>query len=366
MIALVGGIVVLAVTFSGVFTTVVVPRASSAHLLRGISKGYGVAVKLLARLFPSYKSKDRLLALVGPLGLVSQLLAWLCLLVVGFALVTWWASGSSISHSFAVSGSSVFAIGVVTEHRLGPEWVEFVAAAAGLLVIAMTIAYLPTLYAAFSAREAEVSLLAPRAGVPAWGPEMLARAHRFSLMGSLPGIYSTWERWAAAIAENHTNYPSLIWFRSPQPLRSWLTSLVATMDAAALQDALTPQAAPLQARVFLQVGTHCLRSLASVLRIPYDPDPLPTSAVRLTYEEYMTGIERLERAGFHFERTPEEAWRHFRGWRINYEAIVDELTAVVVPPPTPWFVRRDWLGEVELPNIVDRTPDDVEGTGSSR
>jgi len=38
------------------------------------------------------------------------------------------------------------------------------------------IAYLPTLYAAYNRRETEVTLLGPRAGSPAWGPELLAQS----------------------------------------------------------------------------------------------------------------------------------------------------------------------------------------------
>ena len=63
------------------------------------------------------------------------------------------------------------------------------------------------------------------------------------------------------------------------------------------------------------------------VRIAYDPDPVPTAPIRLTYEEYLEGIDRLVQAGFPFERTPEEAWPHFVGWRVNYESIVDAMAA---------------------------------------
>jgi hypothetical protein len=360
--ALVVGVVLTLATTASVFTTLVVPRVSSARLLRAISAGLGKASVPVLRLARGYDAKDRLLGVVGPLGIVALFVTWLCLLVVGFGLMTWWASGASLAHSLAVSGSSVFTLGVLTIDRGGPEVIEFVTAGVGLLVIALEIAYLPALYAAFSAREAEVTLLSTRAGVPAWGPELLARSYRFALMGELPSFYSTWERWAAAVAESHTNYPTLMWLRSPEPSRSWLTALVATLDAAALQDALTPSSAPREARLVLQVGTHCLRSLAAALRIPYDPDPLPTAPVRLSEAEYQTGIDRLDRAGFPFERSPEEAWRHFRGWRVNYETIVDALTSVLVPPPAPWFLARPWLGPVIQPYVLDRTPDDPEAS----
>lgn len=361
-LALAAGVALLLGTTGSVFTTLVVPRASSARLLRAISVLYAKLSVLGLRLRHGYEAKDKLLALVGPLGMVTLFVSWLGLLIVGFGFLTWGIAGGALLRALGVAGSSVFTLGVLSIHRGGPEAIEFVAAGVGLLVIALEIAYLPALYSAFSAREADVTLLATRAGVPAWGPELLARAQRFSLVDDLPELYRQWERWAAAVAESHTNYPTLMWLRSPQPWRSWLTALTATLDAAALQASLAPDSAPLEARLCLQVGSNCLRSLADALHIAYDPDPLPTAPVRLTYEEYQDGVARLERAGFGFERSSEEAWQHFRGWRVNYESVVDALTEVLVPPPAPWFVPRPWLGAAPYPFVRNRTPEDPEGS----
>jgi len=235
-----------------------------------------------------------------------------------------------------------------------------VAAGTGLLVIALEIAYLPTLYAAFSEREAQVTMLASRAGTPAWGPEILARHQRFSTMDELPELYRVWERWSAGVSESHTSYPTLMWFRSPDASRSWLLALVAMMDSAALYDALCPGTAPRQTRIFLQMSVDCLRALARALHIPYDPDPLPTDPVRLRRDEFDDGIRRLAFAGFPFEREPDEAWRHFCGWRVGYEPICDVLSHMLMPPQAPWLVDRPHLGPVQRPGVVNRTPDDPE------
>jgi hypothetical protein len=45
------------------------------------------------------------------------------------------------------------------------------------VIVTLQIAYLPTLYAAFNRRETEIALLNARAGIPSWGPELLARTH---------------------------------------------------------------------------------------------------------------------------------------------------------------------------------------------
>lgn len=357
-LALLLGVVVVVGTLSSVLTTLVVPRATSSRVLRAISRGLALAVRRTVRRLEGYEAKDRFMSLVGPLAMVFLFVIWLALLVVGFGLMAWWDTSTSLLHAMVVAGSSVFTLGFATLASRAAEVVELVAGGTGLLVVALEIAYLPTLYAAFAARETEVTLLGTRAGVPAWGPEILARHHWFRTTAELPDLYRAWERWSAAVAESHTNYPSLMWFRSPVPWRSWLTAMTAMLDAAALHDAVNPGSAPRQARTCLQMGVGTLRALAGALHIDYNPDPLPTTPIRLTYEEYLLGVERLQQVDFPFERTPEEAWRHFSGWRVNYEPIVDALTTLVMPPPAPWFAPRPWLGGIRRPRVLDRTPDD--------
>jgi hypothetical protein len=235
------------------------------------------------------------------------------------------------------------------------------AAGIGLLVIALEIAYLPALYSAFATRETEVTLLATRAGIPAWGPEILARHYWLDTMKELPPLYADWERWAAAVSESHANYPALMFFRSPAPLRSWLLGLVAMMDSAALYHASSPEQTPREARTCLQMGIYCLRSMAGALHIPFDSDPLPTDGVRLSRAEFEDGFRRLESVGFPVERDVEESWRHFQGWRVNYENIMDALAGMVLPPPAPWFVPNPELGDATFPVIRNRTPDEPDG-----
>ena len=121
------------------------------------------------------------------------------------------------------------------------------AALIGLGTVALQIGYLPTLYAAFNRREALVTMLDSRAGVPSWGPELLARTHYglgsgISAVTELPDLFEEWERWSADVSESHATYLALLNFRSPRPLSSWLTAQLAVLDAAALYLSLMPNA----------------------------------------------------------------------------------------------------------------------------
>ena len=344
LIGLIAGIFVLGSTALSVFTALVVPRVTSSKAMRSVAKVIGVTGRQILPRLPNYEARDRLMSFVGPLSMVTLFVLWLGSLVLGFGLITWWSSGLPFGSALAISGSSVFTLGITSGADPGSPAIEIVAACVGLLVIALEIAYLPALYNAFSTRETEVTLLATRSGLPAWGPEILARHHMLDNIDELPPLYAGWERWAAAVSESHANYPALIWFRSPVSTRNWLLSLVAMMDSAALYHAVSPESTPRQARLCLSMGTNCLRSVAGALQISYESDPLPTAGTRLTKEEFTDGYARLDEVGFPMERDLDESWRHFQGWRVNYESIVDALTRLVMPPPAPWFLARPKLG----------------------
>ncbi|MGP0030435.1 MAG: hypothetical protein ACLPVF_08010 [Acidimicrobiales bacterium] len=359
--ALVVGIVIIGGTALSVFTALVVPRVTPSRVMRVIGRVLnGTARQVVPRL-PTYELRDRLLSLAGPAAMVSLFASWLVLLIVGFGLIVWWTSGVDLGSAMVIAGSSVFTLGIATSAASGAKTVEIVAAGTGLLVVALEIAYLPALYNAFATRETQVTLLATRSGTPAWGPEILARHHMLDNIAELPPLYAEWERWAAAVSESHSNYPALIYFRSPVPTRGWLLSLVAMMDSAALYHAVSPEQAPRQARLCLTMGIKCLRSMARALKIPYDGDPLPTAGTRLTRDEFTEGYRRLEDVNFPLERDLEESWRHFQGWRVNYESIVDALTRLTLPPPAPWQVPQPLMGEVEWPGVRNRTPEHPEG-----
>jgi hypothetical protein len=304
--------------------------------------------RFLSNRFKEYETKDQILALSAPSALLATLLAWIGLFLIGYGLMLWPFTRGTLLGAMRESGSSMFTLGVFSTARAGATVINYLAAVTGLVVVALQIGYLPTLYSAFNRRETLVTLLQSRAGAPAWGPEILARAQLVNLTDSLHGLYADWEHWAADVAESHSNYPVLIWFRSPHALRSWVVALLAVMDSAALYQAISPEAAPAESRLVIRMGFTCLRNIAEVMSIPYDPDPFPDDPIQLTFDEYMDGVNRIQGIGFETERTPEEAWAHFRGWRVNYEATAYAIADMVSAPPGPWSGQRSRLGGITI------------------
>jgi hypothetical protein len=311
-------------------------------------------------------ARDYLLTTFEPIVMLLRLAIWMSAGLTGFAFIIWAMGNSSFGHSFIEAGSSIFTLGFATESHPAPQVVAFLAAAFGLLVIALQIAYLPALYDSFNRRETLVTMLESRAGTPAWGPELLARHYLVGIEGNLDSFYGEWERWSADVAESHTTYPALLYMRSPQPTNSWLVGLIAVLDSAALYLALCPTAAPAEARLCVRMGFTCLRDIARAIHLPFDPDTRPDTDIDLSFAEFLEAVARLDQAGVPLERSAEEAWGHFKGWRVNYESVAYTLTNIVFAPPGAWTGTRRYPDEAtDAPTFptrpVDRRPDKPEG-----
>jgi hypothetical protein len=216
--------------------------------------------------------------------------------------------------------------------------------------VALQIAYLPSLYNSFSRREGLVAMLESRAGSPAWGPELLIRHQLVGITDTLPDLYADWEAWAAEVTESHTTYPVLMLFRSPEAWLSWMIGLLAVLDAGAMQLALSPSSAPSQARLCLRMGFTLFNRVAVSMGWEVDPDPDPEGPIELDYEEFARAVERLAGYGFAMERTAQEAWADFRGWRVNYENSAYRLANHFTAPPAPWSgIRRHLRAGVVAP-----------------
>jgi hypothetical protein len=365
--AFVAGLLLLLMTARSIVSTVIMPRFSRSFISlvawRAVEKPFFSAVRKLH----SYEAKDRLLSGLAPVSVLILLMTWLALIFVSFALMFWpLVANGSFGSALYLSGSSIFTLGIASASQPGPIALEFCGAASGLIVVALQISYLPVIYTAYNRRETLVTALASRAGVPAWGPEVLARHFLSEASATLPALYSSWETLAADITESHSSYPWLMAFRSPNSLNHWVISLLAMLDSAALYVSLSPGQVPAEARQCLRMGYLCLRALAKQLGINVNEDPRPDDPIALPYDRYVRGVEHLRQAGFPIEREMDVAWPDFRGWRVNYEAAAYGLADYLVAVPAPWSGKRSFMTREAAFDVLRnrpryRTPDDPEG-----
>ena len=356
---LAGGLLVLT-TWWSVLATLVVPRGGTSMITRMIALGLQKPFRMYAARTRDYRRIDAVLVFLGPVTLLGLLLGWLLLFGAGFALL-FGATGADFAPAVRDAGSSLLTLGFAAPATAQLE-ISFAAAASGLVVVALLVGYLPALYGAFNRRETLVTVLASRAGVPAWGPEVLVRHQLVGITDSLADLYGQWETFAADVAESHTNYPSLVHFRSPRPMRSWLIALLAVMDSAALYVALAPGRAPSQARLCLRMGYRCLREIAVTLRIPVDDDPKPDDPLELTLTEFEEAVAYIKSSGFPIERDTNQAWADFRGWRVNYERAALAIAEICHAPPALWSGRRRLpIPPIPPQRVRDRRPGKPEG-----
>jgi hypothetical protein len=348
------GLVVVTATLMSVAGTLVVPRAVNSPLSRAVEWFLDITFFLAAKRVRSFVRRDRILAWQAPMSLLVRLAVWLGMLIVGYALLLLPSLKGHLGQAFSEAGSSVFTLGYAAPATSDSTTLEYLAAFTGLVVIGLQVGYLPTLYAAFNKRETEVTLLSSRAGVPAWGPEILVRSRWGIQDGDIAPILQTlflsWERWAAEVAESHTTYLTLARFRSPRPLSHWLTSLIAVMDAAALHLALAPSREPkLAPRLALRMGFVAIGQIARTMRQPVPEEPNPDAPISLSYDDFRAATAMLREVDYPIERSDEEAWPHFRGWRANYDETALLLAKQLDAPPALWTGERRWPSTPILP-----------------
>jgi hypothetical protein len=353
------GVLLIVAAGASLIGTVVVPRRIRSRLTQLVGVAGSAVFHSVADRFDSYEPRDRILAAEAPFQLIMLIVVWLAVFEVGFAFLLWPSMGAAgLPGAFALAGSSLCTLGYLVPSTGAQRGVADVASFLGLGTVALQIGYLPTLYAAFNRREALVTMLDSRAGVPSWGPELLARTHYglgsgVSAVDQLPELFEDWERWSADVSETHATYLALINFRSPRPLSSWLTAQLAVLDAAALYLSLMPDApGAVSARLCLRGGFTCLGTIARArgFVIPRDADP--NDGITLTYEEFVDAVDRLAEVDFPLGRTSEEAWLDFVGWRINYEPAAYALARAIDAPPALWSGPR----RHSIPDIAPLRP----------
>jgi hypothetical protein len=273
------GLILLFATLWDAFETIILPRRVTRSF-RLVRVFYQVTWKIwvvTGRMFRSKKSRETHLSYYGPLSILMLFATWALLLILTFAMLHW-AAGSAITMSgtastfrtdLYMSGTTFFTLGLgdVTPRTSLARVITVAEAGMGFGFLAIVIAYLPTLYGAFSQRELNISLLDARAGSPPTAAELLRRHSHFANNDILVQYLRDWEIWSAQLMESHLTYPVLCYFRSQHDNQSWLAAFTAVLDVSALMIAYGDGAAKWQAQLTFAISRHAIADLAEVLRV---------------------------------------------------------------------------------------------------
>jgi hypothetical protein len=338
LLFLIGGALVLATVGSAV-RTVVLPRGIPATLASAVFIGVRRLFNLRLRHADSYEQRDRTMAIYAPLSLLLLAVAWILIIGAGYGAMFWALGAHPLREAFTLSGSSLFTLGFDRPPDLPKVALSFTEATLGLSMLALLITYLPSLYGAFSRREAMVTLLEVRASSPPSGVELILRYHRIHGLHELEPLWTRWEEWFVELEETHTSLPSLVFFRSPQPQHSWVTAAGAILDGAALAQSCFPERSP-QAQLTLRAGYVALRRVADFFGIRYNPEPAPDDPITIARDEFDEAYDRLAADAVPLVEDRDQAWRDFNGWRVNYDTVLVTLAQLVMAPYAPWSSDR--------------------------
>ncbi len=220
----------------------------------------------------------------------------------------------------------------------------FSEAAIGLILIALLISYLPTMYGAFSRRETSVTLLESSRRIAA-----LRRRDDHPRL-SHPG--------AGLAAEFVARLGSLVlgcggnayfaggagFFPIPAPgtiLAHGSGHRVGCRRHLRLDSGSAP--AHPQAELCIRGGYIALRAIADFFGIVYDPHPKPTDPISISREEYDAVYDELAEVGVPLRADRDQCWRDFAGWRVNYDTVLLRLAALTMAPYAPWISDRSIL-----------------------
>jgi len=351
VLAFITGLSIVILTLSSAISTFVLPRAARSQLNR-------IVFGLLRRLFnfilhfaKTYPRRDGIMAYYAPIAIMMLVPTWYVLISLGYAAMYWSLGVGNFSTDLRLSGLSVLTLGFESPKTSFLTVLIFSEAMIGLILVALLIAYLPTMYAAFSRREQVVNMLEVRAGSPPSAVEMLLRFHRNQGLEKLSEYWSVWEAWFADLEESHTTLPALVFFRSPRAENSWITATGAVLDAAALTLSTIEIPYAISAALSIRAGFLALHRIADYFDIPHPHEPhYPAVPICVERAEYDEVVNKLVDAGIPIKADREQAWRDFAGWRVNYDRALILLCGLVMAPQAPW--SGDRAPKFNLPPIM--------------
>ena len=342
----IAGIFILFATLWEAFETIILPRRVTRpiRLVRMFYRVTWTFWALVNRLFRSQKLREAHLSYYGPLSLLGLFATWAFLLVFAFAMLHW-AAGSAINTpgeiatfrtDIYLSGTTFFTLGLgdIVPQTSAARVLSVIEAGTGFGFLALIIAYLPTLYGAFSQREINISLLDARAGSPPTASELLRRHGAERIQNGLAHYLRDWENWSGQLMETHVTYPFLCFFRSQHDNQSWVAAFTAILDTCALLIAYGEGETKWQAQLTFAICRHAVADLAQIfyidVRVPevnrLPPQDLP-KVRRLVIDCGVAASADLELGDAKLKEL-----------RLLYEPYLNGLSKLLLMPLPPWGV----------------------------
>jgi len=354
--AIILGIFCVLVALVDAFESVVLPRTVQRSIrLRTVFYYFSAVIYAATGRIPKkFKIRQALLVAFAPINFLTLIIAWACLMILGFTLIHWGYgtplvvqkdSGQFLAYLY-FSGATFFTLGygdVVPLHGVGRA-LAIGEAGLGFGFLALVIGYVPVIYNAFSRREVTMLKLDSKAGSEPSALEIVRRHAQAGVMESLIELLKEWEDFSAQLLESYLSYPILAYYRSQHDDQSWLRSLTAVMDACVLVKAVSNGNDPVSKKLYFQskatfvMGRHLLVDLSYVLDAPPKTDR--PSRLTDTQIEYIRAT--LREYGLSTESGP-QAMEKLRAAVELYEPYAFGLADDLIVDLPDWIPQDDMV-----------------------
>lgn len=334
--SLVAGIAIVGYALQTAIQTFLLPQPGLSLLSRFVFRSLQPVVHSIERAPLPPARRHAWLSIYAPLCLLLIVFGTIVVIGVGYTLILYGLGASTLEAAFLISISSVSTLGFAS---MGSGVVIPLAATIetmiGVLIVALLIGYLPTIYAAVQEREQAVAKLAMHVGTPPTGVSILSRYAGADGASRFESLMTEWSGWFVALAESHNALAGIVFARSPQPQRSWVTTGGAVLDAAAL--ALTALAPPLAgAEPCLTAGSQALRQILDGVHLRPADDRAGEAALHVTRADFDAACAALAQAGLPAATDRAAAWSAFATRRGDYDAALVALCRLTRAPAAPW------------------------------
>jgi hypothetical protein len=330
------GVAIVVYALQTAIQTFLLPQPGLSLLSRLVFRSLQPFVHVIERTPAPEERRHAWLSIYAPLCLLLIVFATIVVIGLGYTLILYGLGAPTLEAAFLISISSVSTLGFAP---MGDGVLIPLAATIetmiGVLIVALLIGYLPTIYAAVQDREKAVATLAMHAGTPPTGVSILSRFGGAGGPARFESLMNEWSGWFVALAESHNALAGIVFARSPQPQRSWVTTSGAALDAAL---GLTALESPLAAGgdACLTAGSQALRQILDGVHLRHADGHADPSALHVTRADFDAACNMLASAGLSVAADREAAWRAFAKRRGDYDAALVALCRLTRAPAAPW------------------------------
>jgi hypothetical protein len=366
ILAVVSGIVIIVVSTGIAIRTFMVPAGAPPLINRVLFRFTQALFDLAIRPIRSDVRRQSVLSLFAPISLLVVLSVLLGMIGFGYTLALYGAGIKPMLRAFLFSGSALSTMGF--ESPGSNFWVIVLSAVEALtvvIIVALLIGYLPTIYSSYQQREQAVNNLDRLTGSQPDGMKVVDAYVNIFGASRLGELWQTWIGWFDDLATSGSTLSGELYLRSSRWDRSWISAAGAMLDAAALVDSSVDLSTDPAADRLVRLGSRSLRQVLEPLRLRCAEQPKwPQTPINITQQEFEEAYDHLQQSGLPMKPDKSAAWTTFAQHRVQYECPLMTLVRLKKPPRgARWTTDRD---EAQLPLAIPLTGTTLVGSDAPK